>query len=175
MITIQRAEIISEIMYGIHQTPFGWCLLGVTNLGICHISFLEKNTSRLAKHELKRAWPKATLIRNNILTKSIVVSVFSPRMQEKKFTVVVQGTDFQCSVWNALTNIPFGTTTTYTDIAEKIGTPKAVRAVGTACGKNDICILIPCHRVLTSAGKIGGYRWGTTRKKQLLEWEKKNA
>ena len=93
-----------------------------------------------------------------------------------KFDVKIDfsGTDFQNSVWQAMMEIPYGETRTYKQIAEKIGRPKAVRAVGTACGKNILPIIVPCHRVVASGGKLGGYAFGLEAKKQLLDLESKN-
>jgi methylated-DNA-[protein]-cysteine S-methyltransferase len=83
----------------------------------------------------------------------------------------LNGTEFQRLVWQKLQAIPQGTTTTYARIAEEIGKPKAVRAVGTAIGKNPLCIVVPCHRVLASNGSLGGYVAGLDRKQQLLTLE----
>jgi len=83
----------------------------------------------------------------------------------------VRATAFQQRVWQALMEIPRGQTRTYSQIAEAVGSPKAVRAVGTACGSNLLAVVIPCHRVVGSDGKLTGYRWGTDRKRQLLELE----
>jgi methylated-DNA-[protein]-cysteine S-methyltransferase len=85
--------------------------------------------------------------------------------------IVFKGTEFQQLVWNALQTIPAGTTTTYGALAEKIGKPKAVRAVGTAIGKNPICIVVPCHRVMAGDGSLGGYVAGLERKRHLLTLE----
>ncbi len=83
----------------------------------------------------------------------------------------ISGTPFQESVWKALRDIPFGTTISYKDLAERISNPKAVRAVGSANGRNPVCIVIPCHRVIRADGVAGGYRWGADRKRALLELE----
>ena len=83
----------------------------------------------------------------------------------------LHGTDFQIQVWKALLEIPFGKTSTYSDIAIAIKNPQALRAVGTAIGRNPVAVIIPCHRVLRSDGGIGGYYWGIEKKKMLLEWE----
>ena len=85
------------------------------------------------------------------------------------------GTPFQVSVWQALCEIPYGETRTYAEVAEAIGSPKAVRAVGSACGKNRIGLIVPCHRVLRQGGGIGGYFWGTHVKRRLLERERTTA
>lgn len=86
----------------------------------------------------------------------------------------LKGTAFQKSVWTELLKIPYGVTTSYSDIAARTGNPKAVRAVGTAIGKNPVCILIPCHRVIPSTGKVGNYAYGPDMKKSLLLLEKEN-
>jgi AraC family transcriptional regulator of adaptative response/methylated-DNA-[protein]-cysteine methyltransferase len=83
----------------------------------------------------------------------------------------VQGTAFQHRVWDMLRQIPAGQTWTYGQLAEAIGSPKAVRAVGTACGANRLAVVIPCHRVIGSTGKLTGYRWGVERKRVLLDRE----
>lgn len=84
---------------------------------------------------------------------------------------VLSGTDFQKTVWNHLRSIPFGTTASYSSVATAIGRPKAIRAVASACGKNKLAILIPCHRVVKNDGKISKYRWGVDRKRMLLDLE----
>jgi AraC family transcriptional regulator of adaptative response/methylated-DNA-[protein]-cysteine methyltransferase len=83
----------------------------------------------------------------------------------------VRGTAFQERVWQALRKIPPGTTISYADLAERIGSPKAVRAVAQACGANRIAVAIPCHRVVRRDGDISGYRWGVERKRELLKRE----
>lgn len=93
--------------------------------------------------------------------------------QRTRFTVPLdlQGTPFQLKVWQALQKIPYGKTVSYADIAKQIGNPKAVRAVGGANGKNPVCIIVPCHRVIAADGSIGGYSGGLTMKRKLLEIE----
>ena len=86
----------------------------------------------------------------------------------------ITGTSFQKEVWKALLNIPLMETTSYGKIAEGVGKPKASRAVGTAVGSNPISLIIPCHRVITASGKLGGYRWNVDRKRRILDWEKEN-
>ena len=83
----------------------------------------------------------------------------------------LEGTDFQKSVWQALSNIPYGKTSSYKDIANQIGKPKATRAVGTAVGKNPFLIIIPCHRVIKTDGSIGGFAYGSEAKRKLLKIE----
>lgn len=92
-------------------------------------------------------------------------------MTNKEQSIFNKGTPFQQSVWNELLKIPRGETRTYEDIARAIGKPKAVRAVGTAVGKNSLAVIVPCHRVIRKDGSIGEYRWGIAKKKKLLESE----
>lgn len=86
----------------------------------------------------------------------------------------IGGSPFQQSVWAALRRVPWGKTCSYAELAASLGHPRAVRAVGTACGANPLAVVIPCHRVLRSDGGIGGYRWGIARKQALLEYENKH-
>lgn len=160
-----------EIIYGIHASPFGWCLIGITKQGVCNLAFLETENENRAVKIIQEAWPRATIIRNNKKTHPYIQKIFSPRKNNNEIPLILHGTDFQMKVWKALQAIPKGKTKSYAEIAHNIGSPKAIRAVGTACGKNPIAFLIPCHRVLTSSGKIGGYRWGVDRKKKILAWE----
>ncbi len=85
----------------------------------------------------------------------------------------MQATAFQWKVWRALQRIPYGETRAYAEVARSIGKPKAVRAVASACAKNPVCLVVPCHRVVPKAGGIGGYRWGAARKEALLKRERR--
>ena len=86
----------------------------------------------------------------------------------------LKGTEFQLKVWQALLAIPSADLTSYGQLAQTSGSPKASRAVGTAIGNNPIAFLIPCHRVIQATGSFGGYRWGTTRKSAIIAWEGAN-
>ncbi|MBC7922483.1 MAG: methylated-DNA--[protein]-cysteine S-methyltransferase [Ferruginibacter sp.] len=162
-----------EIFYGVHATPFGPGLIAVTKRGVCWLSFQPVEMSDLAVDDLRAAWPGAHVTENLILTKSYLSQIFAPvrTTAAKPVHLLLKGTNFQIKVWEALLKIPAGQVASYGAVAATIGNPNAVRAVGTACGNNHIGYLIPCHRVLQKAGNIGGYRWGTTRKKAILAWE----
>jgi AraC family transcriptional regulator, regulatory protein of adaptative response / methylated-DNA-[protein]-cysteine methyltransferase len=162
-----------EIAYGIHNSPFGWCVIGVTKRGICHLAFTDSDKKQLAEKQIRQSWPKARLIFNNFVTAPYIKKIFYPKhnRSRKPLHLLLKGTNFQIKVWEALLNIPNGQISSYSAIARAAGFNKAVRAVGSACGKNSIAYLIPCHRVLTSDGKIGGYRWGIKRKETILAWE----
>ena len=165
-----------EITYGLHKSPFGWCLIGITKRGICQISFVKTNSEREAIQAIHNTWPQAKPIHDQIHTKSYIEKIFSrkklPERSKLPFHLLIKGTNFQIKVWEALLKIPQGETKSYGEVARAIKSPKAVRAVGTACGKNAIAYLIPCHRVITTNGGIGGYHWGVNIKKELLAAEK---
>jgi len=162
-----------EISYGFHPTPFGQCLLAVTPRGICGLTFLPADGPGPALSDLEAAWPEARLVENQALTGTVAEELFAPAATpaSKPVHLLLRGTNFQIKVWEALLKIPAGGLSSYETLAAAAGSPKAVRAVGTACGSNQIAYLIPCHRVLQKAGAIGGYRWGTPRKRAMLAWE----
>ncbi len=160
------------IFYGYHDSPFGNCFLAATDKGICGITFLQEE-NKVAEFELfAKKWDFAQLVEDATFTQPFIDQIFNKATNKgEKLNVLVQGTPFQIKVWEALLNIPQGNLTTYQYIAESIDKPKAVRAVGTAIGKNPIGYLIPCHRVIRKEGKLGHYRWGSGRKKAIIGWE----
>ena len=119
---------------------------------------------------LQKAWPNATIVKDHTVTGRTIQQIFSPveKTVDKPLLLLLQGTNFQLQVWQALLRIPEGCVTSYGYLAKKVGKPTASRAVGTAIGNNPISYLIPCHRVLRSDGGIGGYRWGVDRKLMIL-------
>lgn len=161
-----------EIFYGYHDTPFGDCFLAATDKGICGITFLQ-GENKIEEFDLfAKKWDFAQLTEAATFTQPFIDQIFNKKTaHSKRLNVLVQGTPFQIKVWEALLNIPLGNLTTYQHIAESIDKPKAVRAVGTAIGKNPIGYLIPCHRVIRKEGKLGHYRWGSARKKAIIGWE----
>lgn len=156
-----------KITYGIHESPFGKCIIGIFKKDVCYLVF--ENSNKKAAEDLQLIWSEAILTRDDLMTKEYIKKAFD--IKGTKVGILMKGTEFQVRVWESLLSIPFGKTVSYSDIARAIGFPKAVRAVGTACGRNSIAYLIPCHRVLTSDGKLGGYRWGTKRKEKMLKVE----
>lgn len=160
------------ISYGFHQTPFGECFLGATDRGVCAMAFVDETSRDLQLIQLARKWHHATIRPDALVTGMYLQRIFSPGDSSlDKLPLLVQGTNFQLKVWEALLSIPQGAVTTYQQIAQRIGHPKAVRAVGTAVGDNPIAYLIPCHRVIRKEGVLGEYRWGSLRKKALIGWE----
>ncbi len=158
-----------EIQYGIHKTPFGDCLIGITKRGICHLAFLDCDRLHSIE-ELKDRFPHASIKMNKAMTAKVVKKIFS-KTRTSKISLVLQGTPFQLKVWEALLRIPEGSIVTYGDLADIAGASGASRAVGTALSQNSIAYLIPCHRVIRATGDFGEYRWGTARKLAVLGWE----
>ncbi len=159
-----------NIEYGIHATPFGDCLLAATERGICSMSFVEDNIDTLLA-ELQSDWENASIKKNQENTKALAENVFN-KHTKKNIKLLVKGTVFQIKVWEALLKIPFGSVTSYQTIGNTIGSPNAMRAIGSAVGANPIAYLIPCHRVIRKEAIIGQYRWGSLRKTALIGWER---
>lgn len=166
-----------QIHYGIHDTPFGKSLIATTARGICNLHFLDATDEQTAEQVLRRSWSNAEVICDRQITQPLCDVIFDPVtcQNQKPLTLLVKGTNFQIQVWRALLKVPFGGITTYQTIAEMIGRPTAVRAVGNAVGNNPIGYLIPCHRVIRESGELGGYHWGVERKTAILSWEASRA
>jgi AraC family transcriptional regulator of adaptative response/methylated-DNA-[protein]-cysteine methyltransferase len=160
------------IRYGIHLTPFGKCLIGLTEHGICHLGFVQTSEGD-AIDNLVAQWKEAKMVEDYRSTAALVEPIFSLRFSDhiKPLNLHLRGTNFQLKVWEALLQIPAGTVTTYEGLAQRIGQPSASRAVGSAVGHNPIAVLIPCHRVIRKVGDFGNYRYGAQRKKALLARE----
>ncbi len=163
------------IQYGLHASPFGKCLVGITERGICHLGFVQMSEGE-AIDELASYWKQARLVEDNQATAPFIGAIFEPgRRGPSTLSLYLRGTNFQIKVWEALLSIEPGQVTTYERIAEAIGSPKATRAVGSAVGQNPLAVLIPCHRVIRKLGQFGNYRYGPARKKALLGWEASRA
>jgi AraC family transcriptional regulator of adaptative response/methylated-DNA-[protein]-cysteine methyltransferase len=162
-----------KIGYDVHPTPFGECLLGVTDRGLCSLEFAGQRSLIELRDELGRRWPGAELVRDSRHTGAYLTRLFpEPGAQPRgPFTLHIKGTNFQLQVWQALLRIPPGSLTSYGAIARYLDKPAASRAVGQAVGWNPISYLIPCHRVISSTAGFGGYRWGLPRKRAILAWE----
>lgn len=161
-----------KIEYGFHETPFGTCLIGVTERGICWLSFLPTEGEPAKELEaMKEYWHQSLFHEDVLLTREYVTKIFQPHSGDRKLHLFVKGTNFQIKVWEALLRIPMGDVTTYQGIAENIQSPRAMQAVGSAVGSNHIAYLIPCHRVIRKDGVLGEYRWSSTRKKSIIGWE----
>jgi AraC family transcriptional regulator, regulatory protein of adaptative response / methylated-DNA-[protein]-cysteine methyltransferase len=162
-----------EIAYGFHPSPFGKALLMVAPLGLAGLGFAEPGQEAAALADMTRRWPKATFVADQARTAPFARRVFDPAQwsADRPLNVVLIGTDFEVRVWRTLLSVPMGRATTYSDVAARIGNPKACRAVGAAVGKNPISFVVPCHRVLGRSGALTGYHWGLPRKQAMLGWE----
>jgi AraC family transcriptional regulator of adaptative response/methylated-DNA-[protein]-cysteine methyltransferase len=161
-----------DIGWWMGLSDLGWMLLGATHAGICWLTFGSQPGELL--QELRAAFPRAHLYNDQrrlyAWFEKVRDFVLLPR-EALELPVDIQGTAFQSRVWRALRDIPLGETVTYGEVARRMGEPKAVRAVASACARNHVALLIPCHRVLASGGSPGGYRWGLQRKRRLLRRE----
>ncbi|MCL4153509.1 UNVERIFIED_CONTAM: hypothetical protein GTU68_025906 [Idotea baltica] len=124
-----------------------------------------------ALDDLRARWPKAVFVEDAARLRPWVIAAFGRGPDAAPAPLYLIGAPFQIKVWEALLSLPEGQVTTYGAIAEKIGNPRAVRAVGTAVGRNPIGYLIPCHRVLRKTGELGGYHWGLPMKRAMLGYE----
>ena len=161
------------IRWGYGITPLGPCFVAVTDRGVCALEFVDSETERRAvKRRFDEDWSQAERREDPAAVNRTLKEIFGGRMAGKApVSVWVRGTNFQVQVWRALLAVPAGTTTTYSEIARKIGRPTAMRAVGSAIGANPVAIVIPCHRVLRTDGGLGGYHWGEGRKVAALALE----
>ncbi len=164
----------AELRFAVGQCSLGAILVASSEKGIAAI-FLGDDPEALL-HNLEDRFPNAVLIGGDRAYEDVMAKVIG--LVEAPATGLdlpldVQGTAFQHRVWQALREIPSGTTATYSQIAERIGMPKAVRAVAAACAANKIALAIPCHRVVRNDGSLSGYRWGVDRKRTLIAREAK--
>ncbi|OJX03434.1 MAG: bifunctional transcriptional activator/DNA repair enzyme protein Ada [Burkholderiales bacterium 70-64] len=164
------------IRFAVGQCSLGAILVAQSEQGVCAI-LLGDDPHQLVR-DLQDQFPRAELIGGDAAFERRVAQVVgfveAPRLG-LDLPLDLRGTAFQKRVWQALKDIPAGTTVSYTDIARRIGRPEAVRAVGQACGANRLAVAIPCHRVVRSDGDLAGYRWGVERKQSLLERERQQA
>lgn len=161
-----------SIAWGRFDSPFGEVLAFGTAKGLCGLAFIDETGFDASYTDMTKRWPGAIFTTGDPSLAQWVKDAFSAK---SKTPLTLIGAPFQIKVWEALLAIPSGHVTTYSDIAEKIGSPKAVRAVGTAVGRNPISLLIPCHRVVRKNGDLGGYHWGLTIKRAMLAHESARA
>ena len=157
------------ISYGWFDSPFGPALVMGTERGICGIAFSQETGPEAAFADMTARWPRASFHENPALLSGWAEAAFAGRDAQTRLFLI--GAPLQIKVWEALLRIPSGHVTTYSEIAHSIGNPRAVRAVGTAVGRNPISWLIPCHRALRKSGALGGYHWGLPVKRALLAYE----
>lgn len=157
------------IHYGWFDCPFGESLVMGTDKGICGIAYSEETGHDAAFQDLTSRWPKAHFVENPEALAPWLAGIYGNTSAETQLHLT--GSPLQIKVWEALMRIPSGQVTTYSEIAQAIGSPRAVRAVGTAVGRNPVSWLIPCHRALRKSGGLGGYHWGLPVKRSMLAYE----
>ena len=156
------------VYWGWFDTPFGEALAMGTARGLCGLGFSAETGRDEAMRDLTARWPNALYQENPEAIRSWVETAFGQSGETKLHMI---GAPFQIKVWEALLRIPSGHVTTYSELAQSVGHPRAVRAVGTAVGRNPVSFLIPCHRALRKSGALGGYHWGLPVKRAILAWE----
>lgn len=158
-----------DISYSFATSPFGEILVASTPKGVCKMAFTDDKTQTL--EELYHLFPNASFTNQSTEFHLQALKFFEFGNAPSLLTLHLKGTPFQLKVWEALLNIPEGKLTTYSHLANKIGHPKASRAVGSAVGANPIAVLIPCHRVIQSSGVFGMYHWSPARKAAIIGFE----
>ncbi|MFC6686874.1 methylated-DNA--[protein]-cysteine S-methyltransferase [Jhaorihella thermophila] len=161
-----------KIRWGWFDSPFGPALAMGTARGLCGLAFAAETGAEAAMQDMMARWPRARFVEDPEALHGWVTAAFE-RKGETALHMI--GAPFQIKVWEALLQIPSGHVTTYSEIAQAVGNPRAVRAVGTAVGRNPVSWLIPCHRALRKSGALGGYHWGLPVKRAMLAWEAARA
>ena len=161
------------VMYAIGDSKLGRLLVAATSRGICSVNLGDDDAELIGS--LRKEFPKARIARSGKVGRLVVGVKEHLRGQEVKLPLDIRGTDFQLKVWTAIKKIPIGSTRSYSEVAEMIGEPAAVRAVANACGSNPVPLIIPSHRVIRKDGSLGGYGMGLPRKRALLAKERSLA
>ena len=161
------------ISYGFHPSPFGIVLVMATPRGLAGLAFGDPGEEKAMLADMRGRWVKASYVEDKSITAPLAARIFDAKLwrPDRPLRIIMIGTDFEVRVWETLLGIPMGKCSTYSDIANRIGRPRACRAVGAAVGKNPLSFVVPCHRVLGRSGDITGYHWGLTRKRAMLGWE----
>jgi AraC family transcriptional regulator of adaptative response/methylated-DNA-[protein]-cysteine methyltransferase len=161
-----------NVRYATASSPIGRVLVAATPRGVCAVKLGDSDGKLIAL--LQEEFPKAQIARGDASMGAMVdrvVSAIEGRSPATDVPLDIRGTAFQMRVWKELQKIPFGETRSYGEIARRIGQPTASRAVAQACGANPACVIVPCHRVVSADGGLGGYHWGADRKRELLDRE----
>ncbi|HEY3027623.1 MAG TPA: methylated-DNA--[protein]-cysteine S-methyltransferase, partial [Pyrinomonadaceae bacterium] len=171
--TYRRGGSGTSISYTVVDSPLGRLLVAATPKGVCSVALGESDTE--LESALANEYPAAATERDDGSLKSLVSAILEHLNGQRPhldLPLDIQATAFQWQVWQALKEIPYGSTSSYSEIASRIGRPSAVRAVARACASNRVALVIPCHRVIGKDSKLGGYRWGAERKSKLLQRER---
>src|SRR5581483_8603055 len=174
--TYRRGGAGMTIAYATTASPLGRLLVAATARGVCSVAMGSRDEDLVAR--LRREYPAASIHEDGASLAEwigVVVAHLSGASRRLDLPLDIQATAFQWKVWQALAAIPFGETRSYADVARAIGRPTAARAVARACASNPVALAIPCHRVVAASGEVGGYRWGVSRKKEILARERRGA
>lgn len=156
------------IRYALGDSTLGPIVAALSGGGLAFVAFDE------GVAQLEASFPEADLVEDKAALQETIAKLtqlIDHPEDDASFTLDLQGSDFERRVWNALREIPTGTTATYGEIASRIGAPRQAREVGEACAANRLAVVVPCHRIVKKDGSISGYRWGVRRKRALLERE----
>ena len=170
-----------EISWATTSTALGLLMMAATDRGLCSIQMgdservlLRQLTAEFPNAVITPMQPRSKAPRNQFRAWMLALAAHLEKSQAlPELPLDIRGTAFQMQVWNYLLRIPAGELRSYTEVAQAIGRPAAVRAVASACAKNRIAIIVPCHRVIRGDGGLGGYRWGLARKRTLIEQERR--
>lgn len=163
------------IRYGIFQAEYGRVLIGATDKGVCAIRIGDSDEEMF--RDIKSEFSAANLVEDHESLRALFEQIESyvfGKCSQVEFDLDVDATAFQARVWKALRETRRGERLSYSELAGRIGSPKAIRAVARACAANPVALVVPCHRIVGADGSLTGYRWGVERKRQLLEIEKKS-
>ncbi len=169
---LRAGGIDAIIRFAVKECSFGAILVAASNKGVCAV-LLGDDADALLK-DMQNRFSKSQLIGGDKKFEKLVgrvIAYVEKPAQKWELPLDIRGTAFQYRVWQALRDIPLGSTASYTDVAKTIGRAKSVRAVAGACAANSIAVIIPCHRVVRNDGALSGYRWGIERKRELLKRE----
>lgn len=168
VVSLDKKEIKkTTVDYLFYETDYGSTLIASTSLGICYVGFGEREA---VLNDLERRYSGANIRERKAALHELALR-FIKNEKVSELPLHISGTPFQMEVWKALLQIPAGKLSTYREIAEAVNNPKALRAVGSAVGSNPVSFIVPCHRVVRSDGRLGGYFWGAGLKKRMLEKE----
>lgn len=173
----RNAGVGLTIRYGVHLSPFGRVLIATTTRGICAMHFVRPDSGNdvdALVRALRAEWQAAAFVSDAQNSQGYAERIFFALRSDagrEKLPLLLKGTNFQVNVWKALLRVPAGSAVTYEQLAQMAGTPNAVRAVGTAVGRNPVSFLVPCHRVIRKTGDFGNYGGGVERKQAILVWE----
>lgn len=165
------------ISHGICSSPFGDFFIARTDRGLCRAAFVDDD-GKAELNQLRQLWPRAVHVEDNPGVRETGERIFGQPpesamgIRDRPLRIAVRGTNFQISVWRALLKIPPGQEVSYSQLADYLGAKRSARAVANAVAANPVAYLIPCHRVIRASGALGGYRWGSERKRVIQLWEK---